>query len=97
MRSFILVLLFACGGEIELAEPIVRPLLEVTPASVRLQPGAEQLFIANRPVSWVPGDDVGAKISLDGVYTAPAATGHFHVVAMDDAGVSAVAHIEVAW
>ena len=77
-RSWTAILLasLACGESRDSVAP-----LTISPAGVNLAPGGRQQFTASEVVSWsVAGTDAGA-IDSGGLYTAPAVSGTFQVVA----------------
>ena len=77
-RSWTAILLasLACGESRDSVAP-----LTILPAGVNLAPGGRRQFTASEVVSWsVAGTDAGA-IDSGGLYTAPAVSGTFQVVA----------------
>jgi hypothetical protein len=60
--------------------------LTIAPLSVDLAYGRSQLFTANRPVTWSVAEQGGGQITADGHYTAPSASGIFHVEALASDG-----------
>jgi len=83
--------------------------LRVDPTSIQLAPGAKAVFrpslnypkgvnYLRPPVKWsVQEGDAGGTVDLMGHYTAPTATGTYHVVAerTDAKGVRAIATVTV--
>ena len=100
MRSFVIAAIvaaaLACGRE------TTRKLeIQVQPAEVTLRPRATQGFTlvpADTHVSWSIAESNGGSVSQDGLYTAPAYSGDFHVVATSVADASAkgeaTAHVD---
>jgi len=66
-------------------------LVAVTPSSAVIQPGAQQKFLVSvlgavdTTVAWSVQEPTGGSIAADGTYTAPTATGTYHVVATSHA------------
>ncbi len=89
--SVALILLTACGSD----KPVQ---VSVSPVSATMDQGATQPFTAtvtgsrNSAVMWsIQEGTAGGTISAQGVYTAPAAAGFFHVVAKSVADSTRVA------
>jgi chitinase len=89
------------------AEPF-KPMVSLRPLAVSLARGATQMFQAEinypegmrylkQPVAWRVVEAEGGTITAAGLYTAPAATGTFHVQVNreDFPGISATATITV--
>jgi hypothetical protein len=66
--------------------------LVLSPASVVLRPGARWAFAARGAAAsaliWSVNEEGGGEVDADGGYTAPAAEGVYHVVAMSADGTS---------
>ncbi len=107
-----LVLILACHapGDAVPAKPAepFKPALSLRPVAVTLAPGATQAFQAEinyqegmrylrQPVGWRVVEADGGTITGAGLYTAPAATGTFHVQVRreDFPEITAVATITV--
>jgi O-glycosyl hydrolase len=97
-RTSILLLGLALTACASRAPPTV--MVTVSPSSVALSPGGQQAFVAastdtGAPVTWsIEEGAAGGSITQDGVYTAPAAAGQFHVVA-SVTSLESVAVVEV--
>ena len=80
----LLVFLVACGGSSSNSMPLSTQLkLNMTTASSLI--GQTAQFSANVPVDWSVTEKNGGSITNNGLYTAPASVGVFHVVATSKA------------
>ena len=90
MRPALLAaLLLACTVP-SMAAPDFKPTLDLSPMEAQVAPGGAVTFRAamnypegkrylRQPVRWEVVESDGGSVTLDGVYTAPAAAGTFHV------------------
>jgi Tol biopolymer transport system component len=93
----VLVFLSACGGSSSNSTPFSTQLkLNMTTASSLV--GQTAQFSANVPVDWSVSEKNGGSITNNGLYTAPANVGVFHVVATSkaDKTQSASAAVDVS-
>ena len=97
--AFALLLALACGLEQKPTEgtPNLGP-LAVQPASTQLSANQRQQFVLSPStvqVSWKVAETNGGTITSSGMYTAPAVSGVFHVVATSTANTSVSAQAVV--
>lgn len=83
-------------------EPPASGSLAIEPAGARLPVGGQQLFsattgpLSETEVTWrIEEGDTGGSISGDGIYTAPAQPGTYHVIATDHNDPSLIARADV--
>lgn len=75
----------ACGGGASQSDPTTGPTVRVTPSATEILPAASKQFLSavsglsDPGVVWEIVEQGGGTISTSGLYTAPAATGTFHV------------------
>ncbi len=95
-------LMMSCGGTTQETQPAVQ--MQLTPSTITLDQGAKQQFSAivtgavfNRDVTWSVVEPNSGSIDSNGLYTAPATSGTFHVTAVSQANeaVRATATITV--
>ena len=99
MRPALLAaLVLACKAP-SMAAPDFKPTLDLSPTQAQAAPGASVVFHAamnypegiryiRQPVRWDVMEKDGGSITMNGVYTAPATAGTFHVrvTRTDEAG-----------
>jgi hypothetical protein len=92
----LLVFLSACGGSSNSTPSSTQLKLNMTTASSLV--GQTAQFSANVPVDWSVSEKNGGSITNNGLYTAPASVGVFHVVATSraDKTQSATAAVDVS-